>query len=266
MPLRCLLGSGLFKLWSVFRCKILSVVYGVSMEARQLLILAGGRGTRLGAETADTPKPLVKLFDDTTMLDMLLSRYADLFEDVIILAGHLSAQVEAHIDERYKYSHPHVRVLSELVPLGTAGPLLLHESELKEAFFVMNGDTWFGIELENLIFKNEETLVSIALAKVEDVNRYGSVILDKRDRIVSFSEKNSNDLSESGYINAGIYLVKKHLLSAISSVPCSLERDIFPVLSDKLMLEGVVLDGDFIDVGVPETLAFARENRSFFIL
>ena len=72
------------------------------MEAKQLLILAGGKGTRLGGETANIPKPLVKIAGNTTMLDLLVSRYAMYFSDVVILSGYLSQQIIDHVRQNYK--------------------------------------------------------------------------------------------------------------------------------------------------------------------
>jgi len=236
------------------------------MVVKQLLILAGGKGKRLGGETMNTPKPLVKIVGDTTMLDLLISRYAIYFSDVVILSGYLSQKITDHVMQNYKDRYPNVRVLIEDEPMGTAGPLLMHKDELDEIFFIMNGDTWLSADPRKLGFRdNSASIAQIAVTSVNDARKYGSVKSDSMGRIVDFAEKDLSEFNKPGFVNAGWYLVKKKIIDHIDSLPCSLEKDIFPKLAGKLSLESVELEGPIFDIGATTTLEYARkQNLDFY--
>jgi NDP-sugar pyrophosphorylase family protein len=78
---------------------------------------------------------------------------------------------------------------------------------------VLNGDTLFDIDFDALYCFHEATNadLSVALRRVEDVARYGSVQINEQGRIVAFTEK--NQLSGEGLINGGIYLIEPSPLS-----------------------------------------------------
>ena len=141
------------------------------MEVMQLFILAGGKGIRLGDETANIPKPLVKIIGDTTMLDLLVSRYAMYFSDVVILSGYLSQQIIDHVRRNYKNRYPNVRVLVEDEPMGTAGPLMMHKDELDEIFLIMNGDTWLSADPRKMGFRDNSSSVT----KLQLKNNRGNI-------------------------------------------------------------------------------------------
>ena len=230
----------------------------------QLVILAGGKGTRLGAETRFTPKPLVTLVDGLTFLDVLLRRYSYQFSDVLVFAGYRSEMIEEHVCEFYSSSSTSIRVLVEGKPAGTAGAFLEHQEELEDQFFVINGDTWFDFDIGAVRLQRKSSVAKLVVTEVADVSRYGSVIHDNDERVIGFIEKSDSEGSGSGFINTGCYLMTKSVVDYIPGSPSSLERDVFPRLVELGLLEGVSSTGSFLDIGLPETLAFARNNREFF--
>ena len=235
------------------------------MKVRQLLILAGGKGTRLGEETKSIPKPLVKIFGEMSMLDLIIHRFAKNFSDVVILAGHLSEQISEHIEKQYKDKYPNVRALIEETPVGTAGPLKLHESQLDDFFLIMNGDTWLNADPNKMSFRyGQATKAQIAVMQVKNSGRYGSVYINELNQVINFIEKDNISESIPRLINAGWCLASRSIIDEIDDLPASLEIDIFPKLIKNLSLEVMKFEGSFIDIGVPSTLEFARANQKFF--
>jgi len=91
---------------------------------------------------------------------------------------------------------------------------------------------------------------------VPDVARYGSVTIDSDSRVTEFVEKGTR--TGAGLINAGIYLVRKEIVSGLpAGKPISLEKDVFPGLLSRPVY-GVVSDGLFIDIGIPADLERAQ--------
>jgi D-glycero-D-manno-heptose 1,7-bisphosphate phosphatase len=232
----------------------------MSEPIRQAFILVGGKGTRLEQATRNIPKPLVEIVDGVVFLDFLLEQLARYeFNEIVLLAGHLGHLVRDRYHHRIS-GKARVQVLTEPSVLGTGGALLTARNMIASPFLLLNGDSFFDINLRSLAVeaqaKHYEAL--IALHEVAGISRYGVVDLEG-GRIVRFREKTSG-LSDRGLINAGIYVLTPAILDHIRSLPCSIELDVFPSLAREGRLWGSVCDGYFVDIGLPETLEQARRQ------
>jgi dTDP-glucose pyrophosphorylase/histidinol phosphatase-like enzyme len=218
------------------------------------VILAGGKGTRLGAITQTIPKPMLPIAGDRPFLDYLLEmieRHG--YHDILLLGGYLGDVLEAAYDGR-RIGNATIRVLREPAPLGTAGALTIARESLDPRFLMMNGDAFFDVNLRALERASQQNgaMATLALRTVADAARYGRVI-EEHGSVVAFLEK---DLSRPGpgVINGGIYVLKREILDLIQELPCSLEQDIFPTLVERGQIRGREFDGYFLDIGLPETL------------
>jgi NDP-sugar pyrophosphorylase family protein len=182
---------------------------------------------------------------------------------VVLSTGHLGEQIAEHFGDgagigvRIAYSH-------ESRPAGTGGAVKLAERHLEgDRFLVMNGDSFVAADLSRVVDADRElsALATMALTRVADASRYGSVELDGRGRIVRFVEKGANKSSSPGLINSGIYVLGRELLARIPEPgpATSLERDLFPTLIGGGFY-GIELEGFFKDIGVPEDYRALCEN------
>jgi dTDP-glucose pyrophosphorylase/histidinol phosphatase-like enzyme len=221
---------------------------------RQALILAGGKGTRLGAITQNIPKPMLPIAGDRPFLDYLLEmveRHG--YEDIVLLAGHLGEALEAAYRGR-RIGEATIRVVREKVALGTAGALTIAEDALDPRFLLMNGDAFFDINLralEQASLRSGAT-ATLALRSVPDAARYGRVI-EEDGRVTAFLEKDPSRPGP-GVISGGVYVLKREILGLVHTLPCSLEQEVFPVLVERGEIRGLKFDGYFLDIGLPETL------------
>ena len=227
---------------------------------RQAVVLVGGLGTRLGALTAQTPKPLLEVAG-RPFLDRLLDELArHQIADILLLAGFGAEQVQARLAGR-----PGVRVRVEPRPLGTGGALRLARDALDDAFFLLNGDSLFDINLWDLalVAQGEPTL---ALRHVEDAGRYGAAALDRR-RITAFAERAPQGASPhggpphtaAGLINGGVGVLTRAVVDHIApDRPVSLEGEVYPELARRGALRGRIYDRPFLDIGVPGDFARAQ--------
>jgi len=220
----------------------------------QAAILVGGRGTRLGALTAQTPKPLLDVAG-RPMLDHLIDVLAAQgVRRVVLLAGHLGGQLQ----DLARRPRPGLSVtcIVEPEPAGTGGALAHARHVLDAEFLLLNGDSYFDVDVADLAARGRaipEAAGILALRDVPDTSRYGSIVMDGA-RIAAFAEKRAG----SGLVNGGVYWLRRSVLDHLSALPCSIEQDVFPALAQEGRLFGQEYHGFFIDIGVPEDLVRAQ--------
>ncbi|WP_395646270.1 HAD-IIIA family hydrolase [Terricaulis sp.] len=224
---------------------------------RQAVILVGGRGTRLGAHAKDIPKPLMPIAGDVRFLDYLIENIARHgLSEIVLLAGHLGAQIAARYQGR-SIRGATLRVVLEPAPAGTAGALRYVADDLDDVFLMTNGDSLFDANYLALAQSlGADDIGAMALRRVPDAARFGRVECSG-GRVTSFHEKDAAFRGEA-LISAGVYVLRKSVLERVGEPPCSIETDVFPQLATEGRLAGLESDGFFIDIGLPETLEEAR--------
>lgn len=221
----------------------------------QAVILAGGKGTRLGALTQGLPKPLVPVGGKPFILYLIAALKRHDFRDIVLLVGPFVEAYRAALGEGAALG-VRLTLVPEDPPADTAGALTLAAPHLAPRFLMLNGDSFFDFNLLDLAARDgaEPWLAWLALRDVPDAGRYGAVTL-AGDKVTAFGEKSATG---PGLINGGVYWLKRDILTEIGAAPRSMERDVLPKLVARELVRGAVYDGRFIDVGTPED--FARGN------
>ena len=215
-----------------------------------VIILCGGKGTRLRPVVSDRPKSLA-VIGDTTFLDILIESLTQQgFTRFILCVGYMKDQMIDHFKKRDDIS---IIFSEEEEALGTGGALKNARSLIRsETFLVLNGDSICDLDFEKFyrFHKNKNAVLSIALAQTDQAHDYGSVMVDHSDMITSFREKVTN--STHGLINAGIYLMRQDIFSFMPKADhFSLETDFFPeILQEKCA--GFIIKSELIDIGTPD--------------
>jgi D-glycero-D-manno-heptose 1,7-bisphosphate phosphatase len=225
----------------------------------QAAILCGGFGTRLGALTADLPKPLLPVAD-APFLDTLifeLARHG--VRRFLLLAGFAAQKIVDYaattpLRARFEIE---IEVAIEPAPAGTGGALWHAREHFEDKFFLLNGDSWLDFNLLDLACRLEaasQAIAAIALRQIADASRYG--VVELRDgRIEGFLERPTQP--GAALVSGGVYACRRALLDWLGA-DCSLERDVLPRLAAQHRLLGRAFDGYFIDIGIPQDLARAR--------
>ena len=222
------------------------------------LLLVGGMGTRLQSVLPSTPKPLARVGNMPFLELLVMQLRSQGIRRIVMCTGHLASQIEQEFGDGRKWDVA-IDYSQESQPLGTAGAVKLAEGYLKQAsdFLVMNGDSFLELDLRQFIQFHREHggLVSLAVRKVPDAARYGTVHMDANHRVVGFSEKTG--ASAPGVINGGVYVFNRAVLDQVPQGPASFEKDVFP----QVLEQGVYAleqHGMFIDIGTPEDYARAQ--------
>ncbi len=229
-----------------------------------VIILAGGRGTRLQSVVSDRPKPLAPI-NDKPFLSIIfdfLNKY-DCINNVIVAIGYMADKIIKEYQHGWEYKF-NILFSVEKDLLGTGGAIKkAMKLSNSEFFFVLNGDSIIELDLYLFIQKHFETkaIMTLVVKKVTDVNRYGRVILNDNNVITNFEEKTS--VPAEGYINAGMYLIKRELFNIVEDDKAiSIEKDLLPKFIKNNQIYAFISYGKFIDIGVPESY----NNTSLFFV
>lgn len=232
----------------------------------EAIVLAGGKGTRLSPAVPDLPKPLAPV-GERPFLDYVIEAFAasGAVSRVTLALGHLSRHVVAH----YEANPPALPLAFSIedAPLGTGGALIHALPQTQgDPVIVCNGDSLVRINFDSLLLQHAETGAgaTIALVPAPDAGRYGRVSVEGM-RVTDFAEKSA--APGPGLINAGVYVFGRCVLEAFPPGPCSLEQDLLPRLVADGGVCAFLTNGPFLDIGLPESYATARDfirawNRS----
>lgn len=209
-------------------------------------------GTRLRSAVPDLPKPMAPIAGRPFLehqMDYWIGQGINRF---ILSVGYRRDIIINHFGDRY--SGATIEYVEEDKPKGTGGGLLLATYKENQPIVVMNGDTFFRVNLTELAefhFKNQSDW-TFALFKSNEAGRYMGIELEASGKILSL-KSGSKDVGCDA--NGGIYIINPNILSNSTFVPgqnCSLEDDLVPErLAAGIHIYGLPIQGDFIDIGVP---------------
>jgi mannose-1-phosphate guanylyltransferase len=226
-----------------------------------VLVIAGGLGTRIQSALGDTPKLLAPIGGRPYLAYLLdwLRRFGA--KRIVLGLGH-RAQAVIDFLERYKSSYDNLTIITviEPEPLGTAGAIRFARANLRtDPVLVMNGDSFADADLCAFVAHQRRVGAKATLlcAEVDDAGRYGRVELDGESRILGFIEKDPSFHGKST-VSAGVYLFSAALLDEIAAGGAvSLERDVFGRAASG-SLDAFAGRFAFIDIGTPESLKLAE--------
>lgn len=230
---------------------------------KEAIVLAGGFGTRLKAVIADIPKPMALINDKPFLVYQLnyLKKFG--IERVIFSVGYRYEYIQNYFGNNFNGIE--IVYAIEESPLGTGGGIKL---ALKHAFFpevlVVNGDTLFDVDILRFekMYRASGAKFCLALRKVEDVSRYGSVEIDADFQIISFLEKGQK--SGAGLINGGTYIIENSFFETIvSNEVFSLEKDCLEIEVKNQKIIGIPFDSYFLDIGIPEDFKKAQDEFKY---
>lgn len=224
----------------------------------QAIILCGGLATRLGNITRTVPKVLLDIAGKTVLEWQIQLLKGANVEEVILASGHLHDVLDDRVGIRY--GGVRIRYSKEEKRLGTGGAIrnaMEHVSRFP--FFLLNGDVLLSnFSLRKMLTHFHPCMGGLLLSVyVDDIRPYGEVVSDDDGKVTAFREK--QPVYRSGYINSGVCLFNETIIEAFPGgrESFSIERDVYPNVSSLYALQ---TNADWIDIGVPDRLAYAREN------
>ncbi len=221
------------------------------------VILAGGKGTRLGDLAQDIPKPMVKIEDKSILEHQInaLERYN--IKDIIILTHYRSEVIEDYFKNGASFG-VNISYVKEKEPLGTAGALKEIEEKLNEDFLVLYGDVMLDVNFERLMNFHKEKQSECTLVVHPNDHPHDSDLLeiDEAGRVTAFYPKpHKKGHYYRNLVNAALYVMSSKIFEHIpKGVKADLGRDIFPQAYNKLAMYGYNTAEYIKDAGTPDRL------------
>ncbi len=222
---------------------------------KEAIILCGGLGTRLRSVISDVPKPMAPI-KNKPFLAFVLEYLKKQNISRVVLAVSYKYEI---IQEYFGNSYLGMQILYsiEKEPLGTGGAILEALNLINsDSCYVLNGDTFFDVNLDKLKLDNSD--ICVALKPMKNFDRYGSVDIDNNNYISAFNEKK---FTSNGLINGGVYLIKKNIFNSFN-LPNKFSFEEF--FQENFLIfnaKATVFDDYFIDIGIPQDYkAFIDKN------
>lgn len=221
----------------------------------EAIVLAGGFGTRLQSVVKDVPKPMADI-NGKPFLHYLLAQLAQNgIQTVVLSVGYKHEKIQNHFKDTYLQMK--IKYAIEKEPLGTGGAIKLALSQIEgNQCFVLNGDTFFDISLTQLKLDANADCVLAAYLSSDDT-RYGTLKVDEQNKINEFKEKGQGD---SGWINGGIYVIRKSIFDSVHTSSFSFETETLTSLAQNERLKFQGFDAYFKDIGIPEDYAAFQKH------
>ena len=215
------------------------------------VILAAGRGTRMGDLTEDTPKPLLEVNERPFLYHLMKNVKKSGIDDIAVVVSYKKEKVYDFIEEEF----PRTEIIEQGEPLGTG-----HAVKVTKDF--IDDDDFIVIMGDNLYSKNDIRTVSesegnvIAGYEVDNPERYG--VLEINDnKLVSIIEKPDNP--PSNLINTGLYKFTSEIFQALDNIEKSPRgeyelTDAISIMAEEGKVHVYKLNDYWIDFGRPEDI------------
>ena len=230
------------------------------MDPKPAVILAGGKGERLGPYTTVLPKPLLPI-GDRAILEVVIRQLAAAgFTDLTLAVGYLAHLIQAVFADGSDFGVS-IEYHQESEPRGTAGPLAT-AGPFKDSFLVMNGDVLTSLDYNHLYDLHREQGNALTIASHRRVvkTEYGILHTDGRAddgairRVVGYEEK-----PEIPYVvSIGVYVMEPHVIDYVPNGEHFDMPDVVETLIEHDEKVGTfVFDGFWLDIGRHDDYEYA---------
>tara|TARA_A100001015_G_scaffold308397_1_gene405959 strand:- start:203 stop:973 length:771 start_codon:yes stop_codon:yes gene_type:complete len=216
----------------------------------QLVILAGGKGSRISEETIFRPKPLIEI-GNMPIIWHIMKYYSCFGVNEFIICcgykGYLMKEFFANYllhssDIIVNTSNKKISILNKtkenwtvkLIDTGdetnTAGRVLRIKNYLKDSFLLTYGDGLSNVNISKLVKFHKKNKKMVTLTSVQPIGRFGAVKILEKNIVDNFEEK---PVGDGGWINGGFFVINKKMLNFIKNDNSTLETDVLPLIAKK---------------------------------
>lgn len=232
------------------------------MSGLEVVVLAGGLGTRLRSLVSDRPKPMAEVHGEPFLAHLLRYHSRQGASRFILSIGYLGSQIADFFGGEFE-GVP-IAYAVENRPLGTGGAVLnsLKYLSSMDPFLLVNGDTFFSVDQHELRKRHLafDAALTLALFEATESDRFGGVECNEQGQVTKFLVTHA---VKGQPANGGAYMVSPEAMLTMSyfETPVSFENTLIPALisSDHRVCAHMQI-GSFLDIGLPRDYLVAQTN------
>lgn len=221
----------------------------------KVVIMAGGRGTRISSVASDIPKPMIKIEGKPVLEHEIECLRNQGFTDIILTVSHLGDIIMNYFKDGSELG-VHIEYFFEKEPLGNAGALFKIKDKLTEDFLLLNADAIFDVDFNRFVayHKSHGGLVTLFTHPNSHPYDSGLIIADKKGAVLQWLAK-EDDRPEyyRNRVNAGLHVISPKVLDLEINTPkVDLDRQLLKPLSGTGKMYAYDSPEYVKDMGTPE--------------
>jgi len=223
----------------------------------KVVIMAGGKGTRIASLNADVPKPMIKICGKPILQWQIECLAKQGYTDITIVVGFKGDIIKDFFGDGTAFG-VQIGYITETEPLGTAGALYYLRDSTTSDFLLLNGDIIFDIDIERFDRQHREACSLGAVATIfthpnDHPYDSGIIIADEHGCVTNWLHKEDPRLWYKNRVNAGLHMISPEVFDRFRELKkVDLDRDILkPMITDKQLY--VYDSPEYVkDMGTPE--------------
>lgn len=230
----------------------------------KVVIMAGGRGTRIAELFPNEPKPLIPVNGIPVLEREIISLRDQGFTDIILTVGYMAGKI-MHYFGNGRQLRTHIDYYVEKEPLGNAGALFRLKNQLKEDFLLLNGDAMFDVDFNRFVTYHKQHGGLVTLFTHPNSHPYdsGLIIADKDKTVMQWlSKEDTRPEFYKNRVNAGLHVISPKLLEQEIHTPkIDLDRQLLKPLAGTGKMYCYDSPEYVKDMGTPERYASVCEDQ-----
>lgn len=222
----------------------------------KVVIMAGGKGTRIASVNSLVPKPMIEVAGKPVLVHQIECLKRQGYTDILLVIGHLGGVIKERLGDGSSLGVG-IEYIEEKEPLGTAGALYFLKSRIDESFLLLNGDVIFDADISRFARAHEKNggLATVLTHPNDHPFDSGLITADRSGKVTEWLHKEDARGWHVNRVNAGLHMISPGLLDRMTELKkTDLDRD----LLRPLIAEGKLYTYDspeyVKDMGTPERL------------
>lgn len=220
----------------------------------KVVIMAGGKGTRIAEVNSDVPKPMIPIEGKPILEYQLETLKKQGFDDFILVIGHMGSVITKYFGDGFSFGVK-IQYIVEEQPLGTAGALFLLRKSIEDDFLLLNGDVIFDVDIKRFAeyHKKQGTIATILTHPNSHPYDSGIIVADENNRVTNWLHKEDKRLWYKNRVNAGLHMLSPRVFDLFCDVKKrDLDRDILkPLIAEREL--SIYDSPEYIkDMGTPD--------------
>ncbi len=198
----------------------------------KIVIMAGGKGTRIAQVNATVPKPMIPIEGKPILEYQIETLKNQGYTDIILIVGHMGNVIQEYFGDGAEFG-VQISYIIEEQPLGTAGALYFLKDEIKDDFLLLNGDIIFDVDIQKFLeyHCNQRTAATILTHPNSHPYDSGIIIADDKNRVTNWLHKEDERLWYKNRVNAGLHMFSPRIFESFHEAKkCDLDRDVLKPL------------------------------------